>query len=599
MNTSKVIKAIVNARGQVTTAHTIKENYGIILKIEGAELPEVYQVDFCNEGDTRTITMVGNADGVLIPRQFIDTGKDIDAYLYYVGDGFGKTVYQFHIPNKYRPDRTNEQPTPEEQSVIDQTISALNEAVEQTQDAQEAIENMSVSAQTLAEGESATVTKTESDGVVHLAFGIPTGATGAKGERGEKGDKGDTGAQGIQGERGPQGIQGETGPQGPQGDDYVLTEQDKQDIADIAEADLTPTILNAFPTDIASGSIASFSDGADNLPLKSLVVNINPVQDLHGQESPYPAGGGKNLLDPSKISIFGSDASHYNIHVEYHDGVFTFTGTASSTSENAAFNFCEYADASLSGKSYVVQYFEKTGIGTVKNVYGFRTESERLCAIVLDLSKNQTVDFSIKVSVAETLQSSYAPYENICPISGWTGMQLNANGTVIPISWQTEAGTVYGGTLDLVSGLLTVNRTTVNTTWGSGINATNLGYVTRKRFNLDNPSKKYYTDAANDLKSNVIGQYNTLYSGDYVHMYLASTTHIWAYMPSNTAADTVMQFSYTLETPVTYQLTPTEVATLLGDNTIWADTGDTEVEYRADVKLYINKKIAEAISALS
>ena len=45
-------------------------------------------------------------------------------------------------------------------------------------------------------------------------------------------------------------------------------------------------------TETASGSIASFSDGADNLPLKSLVVNINPVQDLHGQESPYPAGGG-------------------------------------------------------------------------------------------------------------------------------------------------------------------------------------------------------------------------------------------------------------------------------------------------------------------
>ena len=156
-------------------------------------------------------------------------------------------------------------------------------------------------------------------------------------------------------------------------------------------------------------------------------------------------------------------------------------------------------------------------------------------------------------------------------------MQLNANGTVIPISWQTEAGTVYGGTLDLVSGLLTINRTTVNTTWGSGINATNLGYVTRKRFNLDNPSKKYYTDAENDLKSNVIGQYNTLYSGDYVHMYLASTAHIWAYMPSNTAADTVMQFSYTLETPVTYQLTPTEVAMLLGENNLWSDAGDMKV----------------------
>lgn len=52
-----------------------------------------------------------------------------------------------------------------------------------------------------------------------------------------KGDKGDTGDTGPQG---PQGIQGEEGPQGPkgeQGDDYVLTAQDKQDIADLVKSE--------------------------------------------------------------------------------------------------------------------------------------------------------------------------------------------------------------------------------------------------------------------------------------------------------------------------------------------------------------------------
>lgn len=565
MSVTNIVRAVVKPGSDYTvTSPIMKEDKGQVLLIEGLDLPEVYEIDFSNDRHHgSSITMIGNADGVLIPTQFIKTGRDVFAFYYYVGDSFGQTEHIFRLPNDYRPDRTDEIPDPEEESKIDQAIAAVNEAVDTAEgyanaaadSAEEAarkageIEELTATAQTLAPGSQATASY--QNGI--LTIGVPrgdkgekgdtgergpqgeqgvqgiqgiqgpkgdkgdtgsqgpkgdkgdTGAqgiqgpkgdkgdtgekgdTGAIGPKGDKGDKGDTGATGAQGERGPQGIQGETGPQG---DDYVLTEQDKQDIADIAEADLTPTILNAFPTDIASGAVASFPDGADDLPLKSLVVNINPVQDLHGQESPYPAGGGKNLLDPSKISIFGSDASHYNIHVEYHDGVFTFTGTASSTSENAAFNFCEYADASLSGKSYVVQYFEKTGIGTVKNVYGFRTESERLCAIVLDLSENQTVDFSIKVSVAETLQSSYAPYENICPISGWAGMTVNTNGTEIPISWQTEAGTVYGGTLGLVSGLLTINRTTVNTTWGSGINATNLGYVTRKRYNLDNPSKK-------------------------------------------------------------------------------------------------------------
>ena len=179
MDTTKIIKGAVSSGRYTVTAPIVKEDYGLYLQIEGVELPSTYEVDFSNsENNGTSVTMIGNADGVLIPRQFIDSGKDVFAFLYHVGQDFGRTVYKFRIPNKVRPDRTNEEPTPEEQSVIDQTISALNDAVERAEDAQQAIEDMSVSATTLAEGESATVTKTESEGVVHLEFGIPKGATG-------------------------------------------------------------------------------------------------------------------------------------------------------------------------------------------------------------------------------------------------------------------------------------------------------------------------------------------------------------------------------------------------------------------------------------
>ena len=43
-------------------------------------------------------------------------------------------------------------------------------------------------------------------------------------------------------------------------------------------------------------SIASFTDGASGMPVKTLTVEIEPVQDLHGQDAPYPPGGGKNLI---------------------------------------------------------------------------------------------------------------------------------------------------------------------------------------------------------------------------------------------------------------------------------------------------------------
>lgn len=133
---TKIVKVIVkeDASRYAVSQPIYKEDYGLhLLLIEGIELPEAYAVDFSSsETHGTSVTMIGNADGVLIPKQFIDTGKDIFAFLYITGDGFGRTVYKFRIPNRFRPDRTNDEPEPEEQSVIDQALAALNSAVEKT-----------------------------------------------------------------------------------------------------------------------------------------------------------------------------------------------------------------------------------------------------------------------------------------------------------------------------------------------------------------------------------------------------------------------------------------------------------------------------------
>ena len=54
-----------------------------------------------------------------------------------------------------------------------------------------------------------------------------------------------------------------------------------------------------------------------------------------------------------------------------------------------------------------------------------------------------------------------------------------------------------------------------------------------------------------------------------------------------------VQIVLPLATPITYTLTPQEITSLLGTNNVWADTGDSEVEYRADTKMYVDNKIAE------
>lgn len=269
MNTSKIIRGIVNGRNYTVTSPIVKEDYGLVLQIEGVELPPTYQVDFSNsEQNGTSVTMIGNSDGVLIPRQFIDSGKDVFAFLYHVGADYGRTVYKFRIPNKLRPDRTDEEPTPEEQSVIDQTIAALNDAVESTQEAQQAIEDMSVSATTLAEGESATVTKSEQDGVVHLDFGIPKGQTGdtpniTASKTGKTTSIYVDGSEVAQIEDGTDGVNGDDG--------YSPT-------ASVTKSGKTATITI---TDKNGTTTAQVEDGTDGTDGVSPTVSITPITGGH------------------------------------------------------------------------------------------------------------------------------------------------------------------------------------------------------------------------------------------------------------------------------------------------------------------------------
>ena len=66
----------------------------------------------------------------------------------------------------------------------------------------------------------------------------------------------------------------------------------------------TNTSSTVQPNTLAM-SIASFSDGADGMPVKKLVAQIEPVQDLHGYDHPWPAGGSKNKLPD--LTFYGTE----------------------------------------------------------------------------------------------------------------------------------------------------------------------------------------------------------------------------------------------------------------------------------------------------
>ena len=94
---------------------------------------------------------------------------------------------------------------------------------------------------------------------------------GATGPQGEQGIQGQTGPQGPKGEQGIQGIQG---PKGDPGDDYILTEQDKQEIAGLVD---TPV------DDVQINGTSIVQDGVANVPVaSSSKVGVVRTQGTYG-----------------------------------------------------------------------------------------------------------------------------------------------------------------------------------------------------------------------------------------------------------------------------------------------------------------------------
>lgn len=130
MNTTKFVTVVVGS-DKVSVAEPItRVDRGLRLRIKGVALPATYEVDFSlSEKSGESVTVIGDAQGAEIPIDHIRTGKNIYAWIYWVGEDYGRRVKEVMIPNDAGPDRTDITPEPAEQSVIDQTISKLNEAV--------------------------------------------------------------------------------------------------------------------------------------------------------------------------------------------------------------------------------------------------------------------------------------------------------------------------------------------------------------------------------------------------------------------------------------------------------------------------------------
>ena len=186
------------------------------------------------------------------------------------------------------------------------------------------------------------------------------------------------------------------------------------------------TALAAFATDSVSGDVVSFPDGASNIPVKSFVGSIVPVQDLNGQSAPYPAGGGKNKLNAT--------GTHENVTLA--NGVYTLNTVPSSgvqftigTIDLPMGNYLLNGGRSNNFRCYIsvdgTNYVSNSATDTPFTV---ATAGTYTVYGVITTGATVNAKLSPMIRLATESDATFAPYSNICPISGWSGAEIYRRG---------------------------------------------------------------------------------------------------------------------------------------------------------------------------
>lgn len=233
-------------------------------------------------------------------------------------------------------------------------------------------------------------------------------------------------------------------------------------------------IANSPHLSSATGAVASFSDGADDIPLKSLVVNIDPVQDLHGYDSPWVAGGGVNKIDylscigiggrDGTDSIFGNNTSisgnQLTINRSYAQGggllkgvgVFPMstgdkvTISGSVTLTNTSRMYVGVGNYDGGGTNGILAVTPSNGKFVVTVTAGSDYAKTGIFLQPESASSSMVVS-NVMVALGET-EKPYEPYENICPITGWNGVKVTRCGKNLFSTFEEGDITSSGITFD-------------------------------------------------------------------------------------------------------------------------------------------------------
>ena len=240
------------------------------------------------------------------------------------------------------------------------------------------------------------------------------------------------------------------------------------DTGEVSEAELQAALLDKADviTDTASGAIASFPDGAA-APVKALTVAVEPVQDLHGYNAPWPAGGGVNKfnidrtegtpdpsLPPATTSPRVMDTAHHFIGItrnNYYDKTrvtsFATSGTEISVSVNAGGYGIGFPVAVSAETAYTLSFVNisngKISLGYYDASWNYLSDRDGTappytfttpenCAYVVlvvtpNVASSPATIKDVQLELGSTA-TAWTPYSNECPIGGWSSVGIDQAG---------------------------------------------------------------------------------------------------------------------------------------------------------------------------
>lgn len=368
---------------------------------------------------------------------------------------------------------------------------------------------------------------------------------------------------------------------------------------------------STIPPETLSGLIAVFtSSHAD--PLKSFTANIDPMQSGSGDPAPdnvRPISGrtGATILHAG-VNLFNKTTATLGKCINGSGGITNRSGTDAFYSDfipiyaEVGMRFRHTAPG-VSGKTMRIVLYDRN-----KNwIRGEATPSAggNTCAITIKQTDVDAGAAYLRISAYSAGVYDYA----MCTVGDDVAQEYSPYvGTVYPVTFPSEAGTVYGGALNVTTGLLTVDRVSAVFDGSDDENWTVAANNSRKYIAVaDIDTGTPDTEILNGLQSNmfkawsysggpasatantpvITGRYNIAQINVFYNGY--NTVENWkAYLSSNN-----LQVVYPLAVPITYQLTPQEVNAYIGVNTIWSDCGEVSVTYRAD-PIYITAATASS-----